>query len=781
MAEGPLSASPLHPRRSWLRAARLMLLWERLWPRLWPVLGTIGLFVSVTLLDLLPLLPALLHALALAALGGALYATLRHAARADFHVAETLARHRVERDSGLAHRPLTALDDRLAAGSDAVWQTHLQRAATAAERLRIGLPAPGMAVLDPWGLRAVVVLLVVIGAAAGHGDEAGRFARALVPAFGGAAETLSVEVWITPPAYTGRPPLHLDAKTREAVNVPVGSTVLVQAGGIDGRPRLLFGSQSIEFTSLDSGDRGRSFRAEATLDGGERLSVVAGYRTLAEWPLVLIADHPPAVTFTGEPELVGLTRFSVSSQAEDDYGVAGLAALIRRPGGKETARLPLHAPRNGTPHRSIHDLTAHPWAGLDVEVQLEATDTRAQKGFSGTIPFRLPERAFTHPVAREIIAVRRALASAHPPARPPALTAIDQITAEPERFDGDTVVFLALRVARARLLYDVGDHAVEPVLGLLWGAALRLEDGRFSLAERSFRDACERLAEAMNSGDRTKIEETLELLRQALENYAAALGERLTEKGLTVDPTDAAGDFLRDALQMIEDLVRAGDLEAARRLLADLSRRVEGMGAALDNQHLREEVEAARKMAETLRELAGRQEELLNRTFDRRRREDLRDLGSDRTAQETLRRDLGTLLGEMDRTLGAIPDAFAKAERAMKAAGHALGNQRLDAATVAQGKALDHLREGKEAMAEALARRLGGLPGVMRLPGGRDSPGDPYGRGMPPAGLEGSVEIPGQAERRRVHDILKELRRRAGDRTRPEIEREYLERLLRRF
>jgi hypothetical protein len=43
------------------------------------------------------------------------------------------------------------------------------------------------------------------------------------------------------------------------------------------------------------------------------------------------------------------------------------------------------------------------------------------------------------------------------------------------------------------------------------------------------------------------------------------------------------------------------------------------------------------------------------------------------------------------------------------------------------------------------------------------------------------VKIPSEQELQRAREILNELRRRAGERERPEIEREYIERLLERF
>jgi hypothetical protein len=60
---------------------------------------------------------------------------------------------------------------------------------------------------------------------------------------------------------------------------------------------------------------------------------------------------------------------------------------------------------------------------------------------------------------------------------------------------------------------------------------------------------------------------------------------------------------------------------------------------------------------------------------------------------------------------------------------------------------------------------------------------DPLGRPMSNNGTfdQGDVKIPDQNTLQKAREILDELRRRAGERYRPEIELDYIERLLKRF
>jgi hypothetical protein len=60
---------------------------------------------------------------------------------------------------------------------------------------------------------------------------------------------------------------------------------------------------------------------------------------------------------------------------------------------------------------------------------------------------------------------------------------------------------------------------------------------------------------------------------------------------------------------------------------------------------------------------------------------------------------------------------------------------------------------------------------------------DPLGRPMSSEGTydQGDVKIPDENILQKSRQILDELRRRAGERSRPPIELDYIERLLRRF
>jgi hypothetical protein len=102
-----------------------------------------------------------------------------------------------------------------------------------------------------------------------------------------------------------------------------------------------------------------------------------------------------------------------------------------------------------------------------------------------------------------------------------------------------------------------------------------------------------------------------------------------------------------------------------------------------------------------------------------------------------------------------------------------------------QTQALEALRQGQQAMMEALSKRFGRASGPRPGPD-QDQFGqstDPLGRTLPGAGQidTGDVKIPDKSDLQRSREILDELRRRAGQPQRPRYELEYLDRLLKRF
>lgn len=139
----------------------------------------------------------------------------------------------------------------------------------------------------------------------------------------------------------------------------------------------------------------------------------------------------------------------------------------------------------------------------------------------------------------------------------------------------------------------------------------------------------------------------------------------------------------------------------------------------------------------------------------------------------------GTPEGETAR------DALDRAGRAMDGAEEALRQNDLAEAIDNQGQAMEALREGMRALGEMMSeQQQSGQPGQgMQESDQRANSRDPLGRESGNSGVQGddSPLALNDDAYGRARELLDEIRRRSGEAERPEVERDYLNRLLDRF
>ena len=812
------SSDPDAPFLMRLRLACAALLWERVWPACWPALAVLGTFLVLALFDFLPLLPSVLHAALLLGFGAALVIALAAITRRIVFPDRVAARRRIEQASGFKHRPLQALADRPSTALDPqatrVWQAHRRQMEATTRRLRIGLPAAGLTGSDPLGLRALLAMLLLIGAVDAGVDWRDRLARALTPPLPGGSPALaaSLDIWVTPPEYTGLPPLFLRPGTTETVRIPTQSALLAQVHGGNAVPRLAIDGETRDFDAIDK----QNFRTAATLTSGKQLKVIQADTTLAGWPIEIIPDNPPKIAFAKSPAATPRAALRIDYQASDDYGVEGVKAVIRRDGGKPDEAIEIEAPLPGLHLKeaqatSYHDLTPHPWAGLPVEIRLVATDALGQTGESEPVRIKLPERAFNHPIARAIIDQRKELVI-DPDSRAAVPDTLNDLRERPSLYRDDAVVFLGLRLAEERLRLNDDEKSVAEVEQLLWDTALRVEDGRMSLAERELRRLQQELQDALakNAPDE-EIDRLMRELQQALDRYLQALAENLARNPDQAEqPIDTSRVLTsRDLQRMLDrarELARNGARDQARELLSQLQNMLENLRMAKPGEMPQRGSSQAQQVMRGMHDLMQRQQQLLDRSFRAQQQAqqgrmgqrgqqggDQQDatpeMGDAAGQQEGLRRMLGEMMRRLGDGFGEIPEPLGRAERAMRDATEALQRRQPGEAIGPQTEALDQLQQAAREFAQQMQRRLGrGNPDDNDVGATDSEPSDqverdPLGRPMSNNGTfdQGDVKIPDQNTLQKAREILDELRRRAGERFRPEIELDYIERLLKRF
>ncbi|WP_299698607.1 TIGR02302 family protein [uncultured Tateyamaria sp.] len=153
--------------------------------------------------------------------------------------------------------------------------------------------------------------------------------------------------------------------------------------------------------------------------------------------------------------------------------------------------------------------------------------------------------------------------------------------------------------------------------------------------------------------------------------------------------------------------------------------------------------------------------------------------------RDELRRQQGSLPGAGTPEGDDARDALDRAGRAMDGAEEALRQRDFAEAIDNQSQAMEALREGMRALGEAMqqeqqnAQQGQGTSESDRRAEARD----PLGRDPGANGSVGTEEglLQGEDVYRRARDLLDEIRRRSGDGERPDVELDYLKRLLDRF
>lgn len=852
--------------------SRLALFWEQLWPAIWPASAVAGLFFTLAALDILPRLPGWLHFIVLLALA-LTFLWVSWRGLKGLSVPDTrAARRRLEQVNGLAHRPLETLVDTLAEAPGTttattyeteqraqLWTQHQQRMARLISKLRIGWPTPGLIHRDPFAFRIILAVALLMTGVPAWPDIGARLANAASPKLGlfTPAAPLVVDAWISPPQYTGKPPLYLSGAKLDAaangdttkvvttktgdIKAPAGSILFVQVSGGEGDPTLKAGPQTLALEPVSGG----GYRLKFRLDQSNAITLHMGGRDIESWDINISPDQRPKIAFAESPQTSRRAAVHLTYSATDDYGLTRIDATLARlsankgeiveTGETFDLKLMLHVTGKADAIvESYHDLTPHPWAGLEVNITLKATDGVGQHGVSDTMRFKLPERAFIHPVARAIVAARKRLTADPEGAKAAVFNKLDDIAWNQDQYDNDIVVFMALTIAGRRLMHSEMKTALGQVQKLLWDTALRIEDGNLSIAEGALRQAQKALMEALarNASD-SELEQLINKLQAALSDYLDALEKRLralAENGKLTPAEPGAPSLQRQDLQkmidQIRSLARSGAREKARQMLSKLQKQLENMRAGVKQPGGSKN--QSTKMMDDMQRLTKAQGDLLNRVFNMAKKmpgpgaermvgptenqsgkgrsgdgnaapgskpgtptapgkgQRAKSMTASAAVQNALRRKLGDIMQRLAEMTDKVPPAFGKAEQEMRESTRAMRGDQPQRSIDAQTRAMDALQQAMQATQQQLQQQANQNPGQgqSRAPGARARNRDPFGRSMSDEAQganTGFVAIPDKGDLQQSREIRDELRRRAGERDRPRIERDYIDRLLQEF
>jgi len=794
----PEGASGNARARRYIALARLTLVWERLWPALWPAIGFVGVYAVLALSGVFTQTPSQLHALTLVALFGAAGVSLWWPLTSTRFPHWDDAARRVERDSALAHRPLSESHDRIAAGqgdelAESLWRAHMLWLLSSAKTLRLHWPRSSLPARDPYRLRYVVLIAVVAAFIIAGGEWKPRLVAGLTPAPPSNVLAIALNAWVSPPAYTGQAPHAINTEptgqeTGSETVVPQGSALIMRVRGARFEPNLSVrpaAEGTLKFAEASTG-----YEAKLTLKENSHVSVRAMGRTIGDWRFQIIPDKLPSIAFTETPSPGQRGALKLAFKAADDYGVAKAEARIEladdesdmktqlvKGHGPLIVELPLPAQTKQFSTAVFRDFTSHPYAGMRVAIRLVATDAAGQTATSAPKFLTLPERVFTHPLARALIEQRKVLASGLPDAVQHATDVVDALTIGPERFyRNDYKTYLAMRALYWQLRSVRNDKDVLAAMSFMWDMAIALEEGDVTAAAQALKNAQQALMDALQHGaPDDEISALMQKLREALSRYLQSLAQNAQPNGAPPPGSKMMGaKDLDEILKAIEELSKTGARDSAQQLLQGLVQLLENLRVTRSSEPSPGD-KAIGDAVKGLSELMGQQRELLDRTF--REHQSGQQKGGLAGDQKALKDKLGKITEGLGQKGLKSPENLGQAGKEMEHSEQNLRSGQLGGSEFSQQNALDQLREG----AKALAKQITPREGMDGLNGNRME--DPLGRLSGAAGTDfgSNVKVPQQSDLQRAREILQELRKRAAERNRPKEELDYIDRLLKRF
>ncbi len=391
--------------------------------------------------------------------------------------------------------------------------------------------------------------------------------------------------------------------------------------------------------------------------------------------------------------------------------------------------------------------------------------------------------------------------------------------------------------------YGMSDEKQDEIADLLWRTAVMLEEGRLSNALEKLRRAQERLSEAMEQGATDEeIAELMDELREAMREYMEQLAQE-AENGENQQAQnqenmqEMTAQDLQDMMDQIQELMEQGRMAEAQQLLNQLMEMMQNMQVARNQGQQGQQGEGQQAMeglAETLREQQGLSDEAFrdlqeqfnpgaqagesqqnegrsggqgrgqsheggqggesqqnqgegngeNQQADGQGGQEPGSLADRQQAlREELERQQRNLPGAGTPEGDAAREALDRAGEAMERAEDALRDDRTADALGAQSDAMEALREGMRNLGEALAQQQQQNGQRGQQTGQNRQTRDPLGRENGSNGMIGTDEnmLQGEDARQRSQELLDEIRRRSGEQNRPQVERDYLKRLLDRF
>jgi len=353
-----------------------------------------------------------------------------------------------------------------------------------------------------------------------------------------------------------------------------------------------------------------------------------------------------------------------------------------------------------------------------------------------------------------------------------------------------------LGVAVKRLGYDGDPEAVASIRELLWDLALRVEEGGLAQARDELTQALQKMTQALNNPETgeeqlkqimQEVSEKMRAYMQALAQQMRQMAEEQMQDGEQLSPELSQRIMQQmDMDQLMRQMQNMSDEDARRQMqdMMDQLRRAVENASPEDIRNMQQRQAKATKALNDLQKVIHAQQELVDQANKSDgSKEDLQEMAQ---KQADLQQQLGQIIQDLGKGMPP-PKSLGDAEDLMLEAQQAFKSNNQQEGTARAKEALNKLQEGMDQSLQYMADQMRQLVISFNGRNGNGQQGqqgdcppeerDPLGNCPGKSGAS-TVKIPDEKERRRVQEIIRELRGRSNNWERPRIEREYIDRLL---
>ncbi len=693
--------------------------------------------------------------------------------------------HRVETSSALKHRPLSGLTDIPITGSkEDFWQLEKNRQRNLLKYLRHSRPDLELSKRDPYALRIAFILIIACAFFIAPKESFEKIRSGFIlPAtiMKEEAEPPFAQIRITPPIYSGMPPVVLTTPSSEEIKVLAGSKISAEVYTTWGHPVLKLGDEITALTRKKDSD---GWTIERNLSAADKISITTFGIPRFSQKIKFTDDSAPMIGWNGEIKILPTGEMKLPLKIADDFGIhkltlRGILAPMQPPAyfGSAIAiekKMNIAIRNSSAEINTVFDTTGHPWAGRKVSLMVEAEDYAGNISETAPLDFELPIRSFHNPVSIHLSSLRNSLLNLRGDARD-IVSGVEEILYRPDLYHWDNMMTLGLRSIDSRLTYDQSKESLESIAAMMWQLAMRMEDGNIAETQTSLKEALDNLQEALQrNADKSEIADLTQKMQQALIRHLQTLAQKMAQN--VAMPQQAPSDQnmnLGDLGNFMQDLQRqlmSDDKQAAMDKLNQLQQLAEMLGSSAA-QGMPKDMQQQMQNLQELQKIIADQKKLMDETREGNEGK-LKSLAAD---QKALHEKISSIVEKPDGKIKPLSEAAT--EMSLSANALQTGDKQMSLGH--QQKALDLLQQTQKQMQQQLQERM---KSMMMISIGGAQPGnqDPLGRSQDSI-TSGDAEVPEGSTQKKSDQIIKTLREREGDMTRPLEERNYYQRLLKQW